>query len=114
MNIEINHSGITTGVRNTSTSSDRLLLLFFRQLLTGEYGIVKCTAPYSEQYLAIRRVDGLFHQCLAGGLLPGVKEWEAAGLRAHHAAFLPVVMPTQQQEVVPPDEKLPLRASVTS
>ena len=109
MNIEINYSGIITGVRNTSTSSDRLLLLFFRQLLTGKYGVVKCTAPYSEQYLTIRRIDGLFHEGLVGGVLPSAEVWEAAGLWAHQAAFLPVDM-TLQPEVE--QEKLPLKEAL--
>ena len=113
MNIEINHSGITTSVRNTSISSDRLILLFFHELLGGEYGVVQCVAPNSEQYQAIKLVDSMFQHSLAGGLLPSVKVWEAAGLRAHHAAFLPVVMPLQK-EIVPQEEteKLPLREAL--
>ena len=112
MNIEINTTGITTSVRNTSTNSDRLLLLFFHELLGGEYGVVQCTAPDSEQHVAIKLVDTLFQHSLSGRLLPSATVWEAVGVRAHHAATLPVVMPVQQEAVTVDEKKLQLREAL--
>ena len=98
----------TTG-KNSNTSSDRLLLLFFHELIGGEYGILECVAPNSEQYLLIKLIDDMFQHSLAGGLLASEAVWEAAGLRAHYAAFLPVVMPVQP--ALPP---APVEGSNTS
>ena len=110
--IEINHSGITVSARHSHPDSDRLILLFFHELLGGEYGVVQCVAPDSEQHEAIKLADALFQHSLAGGLLPSVEVWEAAGLRAHHAATLPVVIPAQEEAVTVDQEKLPLREAL--